>query len=88
MSKHIESVLSLDVEEQPALRVRLPEIFRDYKRVVREVSLRVVGNNIHATYAERSGDVSAKFKPQCSYIADGIFEALAWAEGQGHAPGN
>jgi hypothetical protein len=84
MSKHVEAVLALDVEEQPALRVRLPEIFRDYKRVVREVSLRVVGNNIHATYAERSGDVSAKFKPVRSFIADDIFEAMAWAEGCGH----
>jgi hypothetical protein len=89
VNRNVEDMLAAAdavLAEMPAaLRVRLPEITRDGKLVVREVQVREFAEYTVATYAERSGDVGAPFKPVCSDVVSGVIEALIWGEGCGHA---
>lgn len=91
MSKNIDALIetadALLAKEQAPVCVRLPELWREDKRVVRQAALRFGTLNVFVSYQERSGDVSAPFRPVQSYVADDIFEALAWAESRGHAEG-
>lgn len=88
MSKHIDAVIEtadrLLAEEQAPVCVRLPELWRGDKRVVRQAALRFDGSLVFVSYQERSGDVSAPFIPITANVCDDVLEALAWAEGEGH----
>lgn len=73
-------------EIPPAVRVRLPEILRAGKRVVREVQIRQFNGLCIATYAEHMGMNGTPFKPVRSEVCEnGPIEAVLWGEGQGHA---